>query len=917
MRRPWRFFHARAWWVPLVLLVLLALINRYTDWYMAEGWGRQGLTLGCALLAVWAWGHLALAPPPAQRLTRRLRCWAFVLGAWWAGAWTLVWLLLPAWGLLKVVSLGLFAPVSAWRWWCAGRRLLAAGAGVGWVFGLLVIAVTMLANPWRRERLLDGVWPVGDPDLYGKHYAWGRLMEALAALSPTGGGWSAVPPVLTRVDDAAWLLRVGTGFGWVPMGLLAAALVLGWLLLTAWLARSPVGDRLSLRRRRLGVALGLFHALAAGLYVAWSLGYLFIPMGALAPLAHAGWGVLTLALTALGVRAWQQRRLSAVRGGADNRAAAPEPFFARRSVWAKSGLAWLALAAVGVGCFPAHVKGWQTEKAERAQQYRTDPRLELADRTGEHLLTRNVLAHDLWIRPADFWGASWANPKEGVAHFIESAPTRLTDAQREAALLDALAPWPLAARIAGERLAGMNRSAIGPVRLLWAQPQEVVDAVRARLLAAGIEGVEFQPRWARTYPQGALTAHAVGFASLSTEGYGQEGLEMVLDRRLRAALAGRQPRGPLRTSLDLDVQRLASSALQAAMENHRASTGSVMVVDAATSEVLALASAPTFDPNDATSHRYPYRPDRVLNQATARPVALGSLLTPLLVADLLQRGEVQPDTVVAMEGAQGVQIGKLRVRDAHPAERATLTEIVEKSSNMGQAKLALRMTEAQLQALLRGSGLHGASQMTGILGADFLKPDWSAWTLEQQATAGQNLSSTLARAVQAYVPIANGGMDRRLSLLPADELRRAHATSYVSTERRVLSEQTACKVRRMLHHATGATGTAPLAQVTGVSVAGKTATATHLPVMEEGGAMRYLPQADALFIGMAPAELPRYVIGVQLGFADGKPRWGGQVAAPVFAQVVRGLYPTGLAPTDADPACAMPAPDDDDAEIIR
>ena len=177
-----RHLDVRAWWVPLVLLVLLALINRYTDWYLAAGWGRQGLTLGCALLAFWAWSRIALAPPPTQRLESRLRCWAFGLGAWWVGAWTLVWVLLPAWGLLKVVGVGLFAPVMAWRWWRAGRRLFAAGAGVGWALGVLVATLAMLANPWRRWRLLEGLWPAGDPDLYGKHYAWGQLMEALAAL---------------------------------------------------------------------------------------------------------------------------------------------------------------------------------------------------------------------------------------------------------------------------------------------------------------------------------------------------------------------------------------------------------------------------------------------------------------------------------------------------------------------------------------------------------------------------------------------------------------------------------------------------------------------------------------------------------------------------------------------------------------
>lgn len=343
-----------------------------------------------------------------------------------------------------------------------------------------------------------------------------------------------------------------------------------------------------------------------------------------------------------------------------------------------------------------------------------------------------------------------------------------------------------------------------------------------------------------------------------------------------------------------------------------------MVVDAATSEVRAMVSAPSFDPNDSGTYRYPYRPDRTLNQAMAHPVALGSLLTPLLVADLLQRGDVLPGAVVALEGERGLRVGGVQVTDVQPAPRATLTEIVARSSNVGQAKLALRLTPMQLQALLNGSGLHGPSGMTGLLGEDFPKPTWAAWSTELQATAGQNLSSTLARMVQAYLPIANGGVDRRLSMLMADDQWRGQSSAFVGPPRRVLSEQTACEVRRMLHQAAGISGTAPQAQVVGLSVAGKTGTATHLPVMTENGRMQYKPQSDALFIGMAPAENPRYLIGVQLGFADGKPRLGGQVAAPVFAQVVRGLFPpTAENFEPVGNACPMPEADSRYEETMR
>jgi cell division protein FtsI (penicillin-binding protein 3) len=128
-------------------------------------------------------------------------------------------------------------------------------------------------------------------------------------------------------------------------------------------------------------------------------------------------------------------------------------------------------------------------------------------------------------------------------------------------------------------------------------------------------------------------------------------------------------------------------------------------------------SAPGFDPNDASTYRNPHQTQRMPNQATARPVALDSLLTPLLVADLLQRGDLKADTVVDLGEAKGSTVGGVRVRDVRPRATATLTEIVSHSSNVGQAKLALRMNQVQLQAVLSGSGLHGPGGMDGLPGA--------------------------------------------------------------------------------------------------------------------------------------------------------------------------------------------------------
>lgn len=219
-------------WVPTALLAFAGLANVLDVPIHGSGMAREGWLAISAVFALWSWGVAALGLPPGGRNLNGSVGKAVLLGSAVSLMWTVVWLLLPAWALLKLVSLLAFAPVMAWRWGKAGRRAHALGAWMGWALVLCLLSTWLVASPWRLGRLVKSVWPA-QPDLLGTHFPWGQMMDALAAIGKTGGGFSDVPPVLTQVDDATWWLRVGADFGWLPMGVAASAVVLAWIVLTA------------------------------------------------------------------------------------------------------------------------------------------------------------------------------------------------------------------------------------------------------------------------------------------------------------------------------------------------------------------------------------------------------------------------------------------------------------------------------------------------------------------------------------------------------------------------------------------------------------------------------------------------------------------------------------------------------------
>ena len=420
----------------------------------------------------------------------------------------------------------------------------------------------------------------------------------------------------------------------------------------------------------------------------------------------------------------------------------------------------------------------------------------------------------------------------------------------------------------------------------------------ARITAMGVPGLHLRREFRRYYPAGEVAAHVVGFTNV--DDIGQEGVE----RAYQDWLAGREGRrqiqrdrrgntirdltpiksaqlgGNLALSLDLNIQYLAHRELAAAITQHKAKGGSVVVLDAKTGEILALANQPIFNPNN----RRNYQPGPMRNRAVIDTFEPGSTIKPFVAAAVLERGLFSPGSV--LETPETWRVGNKLVRDVHPHPRMSVTEIIQKSSNVGAVKLAMSLTPQQHWEVLHRSGF-GEKPGSGFPGetAGRLR-DAATWKPVEQATMayGYGLSVSLLQLTRAYMAFANDG-----EVMPLSFLRREPQEI---TGTRVFSPAVARQVRTMMEAVTQEGGTGLRTRVPGYRVAGKTGTA-HKLVDGRYAPDRYLSS----FVGMAPASNPRLIIGVVIDEPSGGVYYGGSVAGPVFAQVMAAsLRQLGLPP---------------------
>jgi cell division protein FtsI (penicillin-binding protein 3) len=543
------------------------------------------------------------------------------------------------------------------------------------------------------------------------------------------------------------------------------------------------------------------------------------------------------------------------------------PLLASRTpVWrSKFIVAAIALGFVGLAARAVYIQVIANDFFQKQGEVRFARTLELPSNRGR-ILDRNglILASSV---PAP---SIWAIPED-----VERDKTQL---QRLAKLLD----MPLAELT--KRLEDEDKS------FVWLKRQ-VDESVAQEITAMGIKGIYQRKEYKRQYPEGEAAAHVVGFTNV--EDKGQEGIELafnkdlaghngsrrvIKDRLGRVVEAVGETVAPadgrdLQLSIDSKVQFFAYQKLRDAVLLHKAKAGSVVVLDVVTGEVLALANYPSYSP----MKRQGLSGAQLRNRALTDTFEPGSVMKPFTIGLALETGRVTPQTLIDT-GKGRFTITGSTISDSHPNGVLTVEGVIQKSSNIGTAKIAMQMQPREMWELFSEAGF-GQKPQISFPGAvsGRLRP-FKTWRPIEQATMsyGYGLSASLFQMARSYTVFSNGG-----KIIPVTMLKNSEPAVGVP----VLSAHTADQVRKMLQLAAGPGGTGQKAQTIGYSVGGKSGTAYKQVGKGYGtaGNRKY----RGWFVGMAPIEQPRIIIGVMIDEPSAGQYFGGAVAAPVFSEVAQ------------------------------
>ena len=423
------------------------------------------------------------------------------------------------------------------------------------------------------------------------------------------------------------------------------------------------------------------------------------------------------------------------------------------------------------------------------------------------------------------------------------------------------------------------------------------------VLALKLPGVSVQREYRRYYPAGEVTGHLIGFTDIDDEG--QEGLELafnhwlagesgakrVLKDRLGRSVENVESIRPphhgkeLRSSIDLRIQYLAYRALKAAIRSYDAASGSIVVLDVKTGEVLAIVNQPTYNPND----RAQYSAALYRNRAITDIFEPGSSIKPLIVAAALESGQYRPSSIIDTSPGY-VTVGSKKIEDHRNLGRISLTTILARSSNVGVTKLAMSLAPDQLWSTLTNFGL-GTMTASGFPGESAgLLTHYDHWQDISQATLGYGygVSVTPLQLAQAYASFGNQGRMQPVSLISIENPGEGE---------QVIAADTATAVKRMLEEVVRPGGTGTKASVSGYRIAGKTGTAWKSGI---GGYSQN--KYFSIFAGLAPASEPRLAAVVVIDEPGGELYYGSDVAAPVFSEVMADSLRLLAIPPDDLPA---------------
>lgn len=538
----------------------------------------------------------------------------------------------------------------------------------------------------------------------------------------------------------------------------------------------------------------------------------------------------------------------------------------RTPVWrSKFVVGAIALGFVGLGARAAYIQVVHNDFFQRQGEVRYSRTLELPANRGR-ILDRNGLI------------------------LASSVPATSIFAIPEVAKLDAAEEAQLAKLLGMPQADLAKRLAADDKGFVWLKRQMDPEAAK-KIAALQLKGIDQRTEYRRIYPEGEAAAHVVGFTNV--EDKGQEGIELLFNSTLLGRAGSRQvikdrlgraveevgesvapvAGRDVQLSIDTKVQFFAYQKLRDAVLSNRAQAGSIVVLDANTGEVLALANYPSYNPEK----RVNLSGAQLRNRALTDTFEPGSVMKPFTIGLALETGRVKTSTVIDTSPGS-VTITGATIRDSHPHGALTVEQVIQLSSNVGTTKIAMQMPASEMWETFSGAGF-GQKPQVEFPGAvsGRLRPA-KTWRPIEQATAsyGYGLSASLFQMVRSYTAFSHDGQVIRATLLKNSE---------PAVGVPVFSADTAAKVRKMLQMAAGPGGTGPKAQTAGYSVGGKSGTAYKQVGKGYGsdGNRKY----RSFFVGMAPIDRPRIIVGVMLDEPGAGKHFGGEVAAPVFSEAVQ------------------------------